>query len=255
MHNNSPTKQIVSSLASDGRKYKSQWAGKLDMVIEGILNAKKDPPTPGDIMHATKGEKLPYMSAWGALNVRSVCAREEDDVKYQLVMPYVEEFWCINPGAVAGCTRGDDNLLINVHIFPPFMNGSLKHVRPVICLDAAHLNSLEKGTLYVASCLSGANEIYPISFLISKGNEDGVTWTKMLRLLYEVCPSLSVQEPTLEVCQYSGEEYGTQNHAFLFMSDRDKGLQPALAGSLSQQHCHELCHAHKVQCCSEIWSG
>jgi hypothetical protein len=109
------------------------------------------------------------------------------------------------------------------------MDGSLKHVRPVICLDAAHLNSPEKGMLYVASCLSGANEIYPIGFLISKGNEDDATWTKMLRLLYEACPSLSVHEPTLEVRRYTGEEYGTQNHAFLFMSDRDKGLQPALS--------------------------
>ena len=86
--------------------------------------------------------------------------------------------------------------------------------RPVICLDAAHLNSPEKGTLYVASCLSGANEIYPIGFLLSKGNEDGATWTKMLRLLYHACPSLSVHEPTLDVRRYTGEEYGTQNHAF-----------------------------------------
>ena len=229
VHNNSHTKQLVPSLASDGRKYKSRRAGTLDTVIEGILNTKKDPPTPGDILHSTKGEKLPYMSAWRALNVRSVRAREEDDAKYQLVMPYVEEFRRINPGAVAGYTRDDDKLLVDVYFFPPFMNGSLRHVRPVICLDAAHLNSPEKGTLYVASCLSGANEIYPIGFLISKGNEDGATWTKMLRLLYQACPSLSVHEPTLDVRRYTGEEYGTQNHAFLFMSDRDKGLQPALA--------------------------
>ena len=79
-------------------------------------------------MHATESEKIPYMSAWRALNVRSVRAREEDDAKYQLVMPYVEEFRRINPGAVAGCTCGYDKLLVDVYIFPPFMNGSLKHV-------------------------------------------------------------------------------------------------------------------------------
>ena len=70
-------------------------------------------------MHATKGEKLPYMSAWRALNVRSVRARKEDDAKFQLVMPHVEEFRRINPGAVAGCSRGDDNLLVDVYIFRP----------------------------------------------------------------------------------------------------------------------------------------
>ena len=51
----------------------------------------------------------------------------------------------------------------------------------------------------------------------------------MLHLLYEACPSLVVHQPDLEVRRYTGEDYGTQNHAFLLMSDCDKGLQPALA--------------------------
>ena len=148
------------------------------------------------------------MSAWRALKVQSSLSREDDESKYKLVMPsYVEEFRRLNPGAVADYTRDEELRLRDVHIFPPFMDESLKHVvRPVICLDAAHLNS-ERGTLYVASCLSGANEVYPIGFMISKGNEDGATWTKMLRLLHEACPSLSVHEPNLEVRRYTGEEY------------------------------------------------
>ena len=120
-------------------------------------------------------------------------------------MPYMEEFRRLNPGAVAGYTRDEELRLRDEHIFPPFMDESLKHVRPVICLDAAHLNSRERGTLYVASCLSGANEVYPIGFMISKGNEDGATWTKMLFfLLHEACPSLSVHEPNLELHRHTG---------------------------------------------------
>ena len=207
VHNNKHSAQRVPAVASNGRQYKARRADKLNIVIADILNTKKEPPTPGDIMHATKDEKLPYMSAWRVLNVQSALSREDDKSKYELVMPYVEEFRRLNPGAAAGYTRDEELRLRDVHIFPPFMDESLKHVSPVICLDAAHLNSRERGTLYVVSCLSGANEVYPIGFMISKGNEDGATWTKMLRLLHEACPSLSVHEPNLEVRRYTGEEY------------------------------------------------
>ena len=52
------------------------------------------------------------------------------------------------------------------------MNDALKFVRPVVSLDAAHLRSEYKGTLYIASVLSGNNDVFPIGLLISSGNED-----------------------------------------------------------------------------------
>jgi hypothetical protein len=81
----------------------------------------------------------------------------------------------------------------NIHVFPGFMNESLSYVRPVLSLDAAHLKGVHKGTLYVASVLFSANNVHPIGFMISKGNEDGNTWTRMLTLLKEACPILSLQ--------------------------------------------------------------
>jgi hypothetical protein len=43
----------------------------------------------------------------------------------------------------------------------------------VLSLDAAHLASAHKATLYVASVLSGANEVYPIGLMFAAINEDG----------------------------------------------------------------------------------
>jgi hypothetical protein len=57
-------------------------------------------------------------------------------------------------------------------------------------LDAAHLQSENKGTLYVASVLSGNNDVFPFGVLISYGNEDRATWTKMLTLLKDASPIL-----------------------------------------------------------------
>jgi hypothetical protein len=92
-------------------------------------------------------------------------------------------------------------------------------VRPVIYLDAAHLRSEYKGMLYIASVLSGGDDIYPIGIMISSGNEDRTTWTKMLTLLKQACPIICKQ----------GFPCGQFNRThFLFISHRDKGLKPAL---------------------------
>ncbi len=85
-------------------------------------------------------------------------------------------------------------------------------MQPVVSLfDAAHLRSQYKGTLFVASVISGNNNVFPIGLMISSGgNKDGATWTKMLtRLLKQASPILS-------------------GCSFVFVSDQDKGLKVAL---------------------------
>jgi hypothetical protein len=73
-------------------------------------------------------------------------------------------------------------------------NTALKFARPVISLDVAHLKCSYKGTMYVASVLSGTrNEVYRIRFMISSGNEDGKTWTTLSKYLKEACPIISEQ--------------------------------------------------------------
>ncbi|KAI2504091.1 MULE transposase domain [Fragilaria crotonensis] len=76
--------------------------------------------------------------------------------------------------------------------------------------------------MYVASgVLSGTNEVYPIGFMISSGNEDGKTWTTMLKYL-KACPIISEQGFGNE------RDNGEIQHPFLFVSNRDKGLKLAL---------------------------
>ena len=103
------------------------------------------------------------------------------------------------------------------------MNRVLNYVRPVVSLDAAHLRSAHKGTLYVASVLSGNNDAFPIGFMISSGNEDRENWRKMLTKLKEACPLIDEQGHGI-----LSDADGVGKTMFLFVSDRDKGLKPAL---------------------------
>jgi hypothetical protein len=144
---------------------------------------------------------------------------------FQLVGPYVEELKRTNPGSVLGCICLPTLELQSIHFIPGFMNNALKFVRPVISLDAAHLRSEFKGTLYVASVLTGNNDVFPIGFMIAGGNEDRQTWVQMLTYLKEACPIISQQgrqagmvDNEVPVCETS----------FVFVSDRDKGLKEAV---------------------------
>jgi hypothetical protein len=60
--------------------------------------------------------------------------------------------------------------------------------------------------------------------MIAAGNEDGATWRKMLMFLKEACPILS-QQGFEDNNSHVASDY---RYPFSFISDRDKGLKPAL---------------------------
>ena len=166
------------------------------------------------------------MVAYCALNDKLVEDKKQSVLKnFQLIIPYLEEMRKFNPLSVIGYTKDDafDNI-IDLHFFPAISNEILHFVRPVISLDAAHLRSKYKGILYIASVLSGGDDIYPIGLMISSGNEDRKTWTKMLTLLKQACPIICKQGFP---CGQFKRNYADRTQ-FLFISDRDKGLKPAL---------------------------
>jgi hypothetical protein len=140
-----------------------------------------------------------------------------------MMIPYLEALKKSNPGSVMGYMRDDEMKLLEVYVFPGFMNLVLNYVRPVVFLDAAHLRSAHKGTMYVASVLSGNNDAFPIGLMISSGNQDRENWRKMLTKLKEACPLIDEQGHGI-----LSDADGVGKTMFLFVSDRDKGLKLAL---------------------------
>jgi hypothetical protein len=155
-------------LAADGRKWKTRWSStKLNNAITKVLKTKHVAPTPQDIIKTMANKKndsqvVSYITAWRAINCDSMATKRLGCKSFQLVGPYIEELTKSNPGSVLGCTRLQTYELQSIHFIPGFMNNALKFVRPVISLDAAHLRSEFKGTLYVASVLTGNNDVFPI---------------------------------------------------------------------------------------------
>ena len=86
-----------------------------------------------------------------------------------------------------------------------------------------------KGMLYIASVISGASDVYPIDIMIAAGNEDRQTWAQIPGLLKQACPIILEQG-------FGGTEEGISECRFVFVSDRDKDLKPALK-DVFPEHC------------------
>ena len=176
----------------------------------------------GDVVKASatvNNVEVPYMVARRALYDDVLQQKHASLKNFQLIVPYLDKLRKSNPMSVIGYTQTETFNIVDVHFFPGFVNEVLSFVRPVISVDAAHFRNDYHGMLYIASALSGNDDIYPIGFMIATGNEDKKNWTKMLRRLQQAFPIISE----------------TQDYPFMFVSDRDKGLKPALQESVSRQ--------------------
>ena len=182
-------------------------------------------------------DDLSIMVAWCAINDSVLGRRKAGPMNLQLIIPYmVDKMQGRNPLSLIEYTRGSDCDIVDLHFFPSTANDVLKTVRPVISPDAAHLWSDCKGMLlYMASVLLGGKDIHPAIFMIASGNKDRKMWTKMLRLLKKACPIICEQG-----FRAVNQERDVDMHPrsqFLFLSDRDKGLKPALKEVfLDKQH-------------------
>jgi hypothetical protein len=116
----------------------------------------------------------------------------QEKESYQLIEPYLNNFFRLNPRSVVICERKPDNLIDSVFICPGITNSKLRHVRPVMSMDGAHLQSEWKGTLYIATLMTGLNKIIPIAYCIMAENKNDERWL-FFKHLKEVCPTLHMQ--------------------------------------------------------------
>ena len=183
--------------AKDGRKWKKRCPAKLNDIVVKVLKTRNGDPTPRDVIKTAANECgiiLPYITAFCVITKDAGVGQRLTAKSFEQMTPFLEAMKKCNPVSVIGCTNSPTNELVDFYFFPGFMNDTLQFVRPVVLLDAAHLRSEYKGTLYFASVLSGNNDVFPIGVLISSGNEDSATWTKMLTLLKKASPMLIAEQ-------------------------------------------------------------
>jgi MULE transposase domain/SWIM zinc finger len=103
---------------------------------------------------------------------------------------------------------------------------ALTYCRPVIVLDACHINNVYKGTVFAASCIDANESIVPIAIAIA-GVENYENWCFFIAHLKRANPILCDKE-------------------FVIISDRAKGLLEAVTRLLPLSH-HSFCVFHLVE--------
>jgi hypothetical protein len=208
--------------ASDGRKLKQRPRIKVRPSVAKVAAAKEHQPTAGDVMKASanlEGFAATYTQSIPAIVHTKANAFTRSKRSFELILPYVDKFNELNPNST---TRVEKNpgtdCLKRLFVCPGIMDRSLRYVRPILSLDAAHLKSEWKGTLYVASVKTACDEIYPVAVAIMEQNENFDGWRWFLENLKVALPTLVAPHPRGEV---------TKKY-FTFVCDRQKGLLEAL---------------------------
>ena len=56
----------------------------------------------------------------------------------------------------------------------------MQYIRPVIVVDGTHLKGLYRGSMFVATCLNGNNQLYPLVIgVMDLENKDAWEWFMM----------------------------------------------------------------------------
>jgi MULE transposase domain len=227
----------MSKLSMDGkRKRKQRLKGILKDTLQQVSLVKDDKPIPKDVVKAAanvSGDLFTYNQGYRAIKAEDVEYDRYDMYSFQLVVPYLDQFKELNPGSQVHYTL-DNGKLDSVFICPNIMNTSLRFVRPVMSLDATHLKSKYKGTLYAATVKTGLDEIYTVAFSIEKANECYDGWHSFLFHLNNACSILAMEHT---MAAYNKHAY------FTFISDRDKGLIQALKDIFPNNHSTQ-CSIH-----------
>ena len=204
----------------DGHKLKEPITTLLTPAVDNVKQVKFGKPVANDVTKASRnldGHTPTTKQAHKILAKNLMREREEARKSYQYIIPYIQSFRDNNPGTIIEYERDDNKAITKLFLCPGIMNTKLKYVRPILSLDAAHLSSEAKGTLYLATIKSGKDELLPIAIGITADNENYKGWKFFLENLNKSCDILTSVH-TQPRCH--------PHKLYTFISDRDKGLKP-----------------------------
>ena len=128
------------------------------------------------------------------------------------MIPFLEDWKENNLDSTVEWVVDEHKCIQHILVCPAYTDKVLSYMCPVIFVDAAHLKSAYKATIFICSGLTGNDEAYILAFGSSGGNKDYRTWNIFNKLFATACPSVSLVEDDMLYPK------------FVFVSDRDKGL-------------------------------
>ena len=64
---------------------------------------------------------------------------------------------------------------LHIHISGSSIKGFMQYIRPVIVVDGTYLKGLYRGSIFVATCFDGNNQLYPLAIRIMD-SENNDAW-------------------------------------------------------------------------------
>ncbi len=214
----------------NGKNFKQQLSATIGITVDKIEEVKHSKAVANDVVKAARvlqGNNASYNQGHQVISKKNLLNKYESKKSYELIIPYLEEFKRKNPGTVAVYELVNNSSINKLFLCPGIMNNKLRFARPVMALDATHLSSDSKGTLYLACVKSGNDELLPIAIGITEDNENYAGWKYFLYHLKKACGHL-VDDHYLPQCR--------PYKLWSFVSDRDKGLLPALRDIYPENH-------------------
>ncbi|KAH9802359.1 SWIM-type domain-containing protein [Citrus sinensis] len=166
----------------DGRHQVRSWVVG-HIIAEKYIQDKRI-YTPNDIradMQQEYGVQLTYQQAYRAREVGLEIVRGNPAESYNLPPKYSHVLTTANEGTVTHFEQdGDDNFLYYFVVLGSSIKGFMQYIRPVIAVDGTHLKGLYRGSMFVATCLDGNNQLYPLAIgIMDSENNDAWEWFMM----------------------------------------------------------------------------
>ncbi|XP_038701913.1 uncharacterized protein LOC119998649 [Tripterygium wilfordii] len=136
---------------------------------------------PNDIVkdfQRVHGVSITYGKAWRARESALHSLHGTPEQSFAELPSFFAQLESNNPGTVTHIELDSINRLKYCFMaIGPSLRGFRTCIRPVICVDGTHLKGKYLGTLFVATCLDGNNQVYPLAFGVGDSeNDDAWTW-------------------------------------------------------------------------------
>ncbi|XP_020413017.1 uncharacterized protein LOC109947442 [Prunus persica] len=134
-------------------------------------------------MRKDMGVSISDVKTWRAREHALELVRGSAEESYMRLPSYCAMLEAKNPGAITHIETDNNNHFIYLFMsLGPCIRGFHSVIRPGIALDGTFLKGKYLGTLFVATCKDGNNQIYPLAFEVGDSENDA-SWNWFLTKL------------------------------------------------------------------------
>ncbi|XP_038699667.1 uncharacterized protein LOC119996960 [Tripterygium wilfordii] len=131
---------------------------------------------PNDIVkdfERVHGVSITYGKAWRARESALHSLHDASKQAFAELPSFFAQLESKNPGTITHIESDSINRFKYCFMaIGPSLRGFCTCIRPVICVDETHLKGKYLGTLFVATCLDGNNQVYPLAFGVGDAEND-----------------------------------------------------------------------------------